>query len=380
MIYFDNAATTMTCKEANEAISFALENFYGNPSSLYSLGLKSEQTIKSAKETIAKAIGASGENIIFTSGATESNNMAIMGVAKTLGRHKKKIITTSIEHPSVKNVMKELSENGFEIVFINPDENGEINPTDIINAVDDKTCLVSCQYVNNETGYILPIEKAYKSIKRRFPEIILHTDLVQGFMKLPVNQKSLSADLISLSAHKVYGPKGIGALYIKKGVRILPSIFGGGQENGLRSGTESVHNIMGFEATVKKHTETIRSRYDYVSELYSYLSDKLKSVEGAYIHTFSTQSPYVASITVDNIKAETMLHFLESKDIFVSSGSACSRGKKSEILKAFNYDENALDSTIRVSFSNENTKDEIDEFLKALENGIKSLCKIKGVN
>lgn len=376
MIYFDNAATTKPCAEAIEAMCEALKTNWANPSSLHGLGLKAEQAVNSAREIIAKALGTDDECIYFTSGATESNNLSIFSAAKTLGRHKKKIVTTAIEHPSVSQPIKYLEENGFEIVRITPDESGEIKPVDIISAVDDNTCLVTCQLVNNETGYILPVAKAFKAIKKLYPKVITHCDCVQGFMKLNITANSLNADLISLSGHKIYGPKGVGALYVKKGVRVLPVNYGGGQEKGIRSGTEAVPNIAGFGAAVEAFSSSIAERYEKICELSSYLEQRIQDVDGVSFNRFGESSPYIASVTVDNIKSETLLHYLEQRGIYVSSGSACSRGKKSDVLKAFNYSDKALDTTLRLSFSHENKKSEIDEFIEQIKNAAKELVKI----
>lgn len=377
MIYFDNAATTKPCEESIRAVRGALQTNWYNPSSLHGLGLKAEQTVSLSREIIAKALDTDSECIYFTSGATESNNLAIFSTAKTLGRHKKKIVTTKIEHPSVLQPIRYLEENGFEIVYITPNKSGEINPADIVSAVDDNTCLVTCQLVNNETGYILPVAKAYKAIKRLYPRVITHCDCVQGFMKLNISASSLNSDLISLSGHKIYGPKGVGALYVKKGVRVLPVNHGGGQEKGVRSGTEAVPNIAGFGAAVEVFSSSIDERYEKMCELSSYLCRQTETADGITVNKFSESSPYIVSVTVDNIKSETLLHYLERREIYVSSGSACSKGKKSDVLKAFGYDDKALDSTIRLSFSHENQKYEIDEFVKQVKNAQAELIKIR---
>ncbi len=377
MIYFDNAATTKPCEESVKAVCEALKTNWSNPSSLHSLGLKAERTVSLSREIIAKSLDADSECIYFTSGATESNNLAIFSTVKTLGRHKKKIVTTAIEHPSVSQPIKYLEENGFEVVYVTPNKSGEINSADIISAVDGNTCLVTCQLVNNETGYILPVAKAYKAIKRLYPKVITHCDCVQGFMKMNVKASSLNADLISISGHKIYAPKGVGALYVKKGVRVLPVNFGGGQEKGIRSGTEAVPNIAGFGAAVDVLLNSIDERYEKMCEISSYLCKQTETVDGVTINKFSESSPYIASVTVDNIKSETLLHYLEQKGIYVSSGSACSKGKKSDVLKAFGYDDKTLDSTIRLSFSHENQKSEIDEFVKQVKNAQAELVKIK---
>lgn len=376
MIYLDYTATTPVCPKAREALIDALDTF-GNPSSLYRLGIDAELLVSKARRSIAAALKADEGEIYFTSCATESNNTAIFGVASALGRRKKRVVITAVEHPSALECMQRLEADGFEVVKITPDENGEITAKAVIDAVDDKTCLVSMMLVNNETGYILPVEKAFGAIKKKFPDTMLHCDAVQGFMKIPFTAKSLGADLISISGHKLFAPKGVGALYIKKGTRINPYLVGGGQERNMRSGTENVALISSFGAAVDYLAPTVKERLEKVSALKSYLLEKLEGVLGAYAHTSDSHSPYIVSITAENIKSETLLHYLESKEIYVSSGSACSKGKKSSVLAAFLYNDKALDSTIRVSLCADTTREEIDTFIAELENAIGSLCKIK---
>ena len=376
MIYFDNAATTAPNREVCEAVMCGLENF-GNPSSLHGLGLESEKLVSYAREIIAKAIGADGGEIYFTSGATESNNTAIMGAVKKYGKRKSRIVTTSVEHPSVAEVCTQLELQGFEIVRISPDDEGKIKAQDIISAVDDNTFLVSCMLVNNENGYILPIERAFSAIKRKFPQVLTHCDCVQGFMKIPVKVKKLGADMISLSGHKIHGPKGIGALYIKKGVKIPSLIYGGGQEQNFRSGTESVPLICGFGKAVAMLSGNISERYEYVKGLQDYLVEQCRNTEGVEVNSSADGSPYVTSIAVENLKSEVLLHFLEEQEIYVSSGSACSKGKKSSVLKEFKVQEKHLDSTIRISFCADNAKEEIDCLMTAIKQAQQKLCGIK---
>jgi len=234
--------------------------------------------------------------------------------------------------------------------------------------------------VNNENGNILPIKRAFTQIKRNFPEVITHCDAVQGFMKIPFKANQLYADLISISGHKINGPKGIGAIYIKKGIRVAPQIIGGGQEKKLRSGTESVPLIAGFGAAVEEKIQTVSQRLDYVSELNKYFLDVIEVLKGVTVVSGQNSSPYIISISVEGIKSETMLHFLESKGIYVSSGSACSKGAKSEVLKAFNVNEKLLDYIIRISFSDTNTKEEIDSLIEAIAEGQASLIHTKQKN
>ena len=376
MIYLDNAATTAVCEEARAA---ALEGFecFGNPSSLHGVGLKAENIIRNARETLARTLGVKDKEIFFTSCATESSNTVISGAAKAYGKRRRKVITTTIEHPSVAQPIDELEKQGFEVVRISPDENGKITAESIISQVDKNTLLVSVMHVNNETGYVLPVGEIFKNVKRISPETVCHCDCVQSFMKLSFKAKDIGADCISVSGHKLHAPKGIGALYVKNGVRILPLLYGGGQESGFRSGTENVALINSLAAAAAKLEPTVMQRYETVSKLKTHLVSELSGREGISVNSGGDCSPYVISVSVEKIKSETMLHFLESRDIYVSSGSACSKGKKSSVLKELKLPERLLDSTVRVSLCAENTIEDIDAFVSALLDGQQSLAKIR---
>jgi len=377
MIYLDNASTTKPCEKAVLAVTNALVNDFGNPSSLHKLGINAEAIISNARKIIGAGLVADPSCIYFTSGATESNNLAINGIAENYGKRRRKIVTTAIEHPSVFESISKLESQGFEVVRISPNPNGEIEYEAIVSAVDDKTCMVSCMLVNNENGAILPIKRAFTEIKRNFPEVITHCDAVQAFMKIPFKANQLYADVISISGHKINAPKGIGAIYIKKGIRVAPQIIGGGQEKKLRSGTESVALIAGFGAAVEEKLQTVSQRLSYVEELKKYFLDIADVLKGISILSSADASPYIISIAIDGIKSETMLHFLESRGIFVSSGSACSKGAKSEVLRAFNVNEKLLDYTIRISLSDSNTKDELDTLVETISEGQAILQKVK---
>lgn len=376
MIYFDNCSTTKPCVEAVKAAKTALEDTWGNPSSLHKMGVSSEKLVNDARSAVAKALNADDSEIVFTSGATESNNTAIFSAALSRGKRRKKIITTAFEHPSAAEPIKRLEEHGFEIVRIFPDKDGVISPSDVLSKIDSNTLLVSLMLVNNETGVITDVSKIFKAIKLRDKEIYTHTDAVQGFLKININSKTTFADMISISAHKAYAPKGIGALYIKKSVNLLPFIVGGGQESGRRSGSESTVLINAFGAAVKANADNIQARYEKAKLLREYLSKSIEDIDGVYLHEFKNSLPYINSLTVEHYKSETLLHFLEAREIYVSSGSACSKGKKSEVLKAFGYNGSQLESTLRISFCSDNTTEQIDEFVNAVKEAKKRLIKI----
>lgn len=376
MIYLDNAATTKVLRESAEGAVSAMTSAFGNPSSLHHLGIEAEKLIEFSKNAIASAIGALPEEVVFTSGATESNNLAIFGLSKIYGRRKKRVVVTAVEHPSVLEAVKKLGEKGYEVAAVFPDENGEISEDALFNAVDGNTCLVTAMYANNETGYILPIERAFSRIKKAYPDCMTHCDCVQGFMKLPIKFKSLCADAVSVSGHKIHAPKGVGALILKKGVRISPLLFGGGQQSGLRSGTEAVPAIYAFGKAVEALAPTLEKRLEKAGTIRDYAVKKLIEA-GAEINSKPNASPYIISAAVNGIKSETALHFLEQKEIYVSSGSACSKGKKSGVLEAFKVPEKSLDSTLRISTSFETELCDIDALADGIKEAFERLVKIK---
>lgn len=374
-IYLDNAATTKPCGEAVSAAVDAMTENYGNPSSLHRAGLDAQLAVDRARKAIAASIGADSSEIYFTSGATESNNLALRGISAAYGRKRRKIVISSVEHASVDETASALEKNGFEIVRISPRDDGRFYADDFISACDENTCLVSMMLVNNETGYIMPVRETFMAVKRSFPEIITHCDCVQGYMKLPIKAASLGADLISLSAHKIHGVKGVGAIYIKKGVRVIPIVTGGKQEKGIRSGTESVPLIAAFGAAVDKFRPTIAERYERVSQLKSHLLEKIGGIENVTVNSPSDGSPYVINISAVGKRSEIMLHFLESKGIYVSSGSACSKGQQSGVLGEFGISGKRADGAVRISITAQTTEGELDEFAEALAEG---MTKIRG--
>ena len=364
-VYLDNAATTKPCTEAVEAAVAAMTENYGNPSSLHRAGLNAQLVVDGARKAIADSIGADKDCIYFTSGATESNNLALRGTSAAYGRKNKRIVISAVEHASVEETAADLEKKGFEIVRVSPREDGRYYAADFLNACGEDTCLISMMYV----------KETFSVVKRRYPDIITHTDCVQAYMKLPVKASALCADLISLSGHKIHGGKGVGALYIKKGVRVLPVVTGGKQEKGIRSGTESVPMIAAFGAAVKKLAPTISERRDKVSGLKAYLLGKLSDMENVTVNSPEDGSPYVVNISAVGKRSEIMLHFLESKGIYVSSGSACSKGQQSGVLGQFGIRDKRADSALRISMTAETTEAELDMFCEALCEGME---KVRG--
>lgn len=360
MIYLDNAATTKPCSEAAEAAVKCASRCFGNPSSLHHMGVEAEKTITCAKKTLLNRLGKDGE-IFFTSGATESNNMAIFGIAEALKRRGNRIVTTAIEHPSVSEPMKKLSERGFEVISLKPKYHADLERA-IIDAVDEKTILTSFMAVNNEIGFIIDTKKVYDGVKRKNPFCAVHVDGVQGFCKLP-----LHGDTISLSGHKIHCFKGIGALYKNKDTRLLPISFGGGQQGGLRSGTEPVELAAAFEAAVKAYPENVT----VFSALRHRLTEHLERLNRIIINSPENGIDNILNFSVLGVRSEIMLHFLEEKGIYVSSGSACSKGKIGSAPDAFGFSAERADSAVRVSFCGNNTEKEVDTLAEALEEGIK---------
>lgn len=354
MIYLDNAATTKPCDECLRAAAEAMESGFGNASSLHKMGTFSLQTIARAKRTLCSALSGTGAvfegDVLFTSGATESNNTALFGAAENYSRNGKRIVSTAIEHPSAARVLDKLEERGFEVVRLVPKDLDDFT-AGLAGAVDENTVLVSAMAVNNETGFKIDVRRLYGEVKRKNPKTIIHIDAVQGFLKMP-----LDGDLISVSGHKLHAAKGIGALFVKKGVRIPPLLYGGGQQNGLRSGTEPVELIAGFEAAVKAY----RGSEQAFSALKSRLLEKLSRLDGIVINSGECCVPNIINFSVRGVRSEIMLHSLEEEEIYVSSGSACSKGKRSGVLSAFGVSDKDADCAVRVSLCADNTGAELD--------------------
>jgi cysteine desulfurase len=365
--YLDNAATTRPCEAALNAVKKTEEIFF-NPSALYKPGLDAENLVSSARAGIASVLAVPTERVFFTSGATEANNTAIRGVFEANRKRRPRILMSAVEHASITETARFLeNEYGAEIVDIPTNRSGEYDPDDFITSCDERTCLVSMMTVNNETGNILPVAHVFSEIKRRFPDIITHTDAVQSFLKIKTKASELSADIITVSGHKVQSIKGAGALYIKKGVKVNPLLYGGGQEGGMRSGTENVPAICAFGETAKANRDTLDIAYKNAEILMGGFLEKIKTLPYIAINSAEDRSPFILNFSVLGIRSEIMLHFLESKGIFVSSGSACSKGALSEVLENYRIPKANADSAIRVSLSRASVPGE----LEALWNGIR---------
>ena len=377
-IYLDNCATTKVCGEAVAAAVTAMEQNYGNPSSLHRKGMDAEKILTEGRKLIASILHCDADCVYYTGSATESNNIAILGSAAAHPRDGKTIVTTSVEHPSVENAVASLEKKGYKVKRVSPKEDRNFDPLDIIDAVDDDTLLLSLMLVNNETGTILPVEKVVPVLRKKFPRLLIHVDGVQGFTKIPVNLKKLDIDFFSFSGHKLYAPKGIAGLYVKKGVRVSPVMFGGGQEKGLRSGTQSVPLIAAMTEALRLCSENGKAYMDHYAELNRYLREKLAAFPDVRIGSPENGCPHVLNISVDGIPSEIMLHYLEEREIYVSSGSACAKGELSTVLHFFGLDDRYTHSALRVSFSKDTTIEQLDIFLQVLEEGIAKLRKVIG--
>lgn len=358
--YFDNSATTPVYPEVRDLVVKLMEEDYGNPSSLHLKGVKAAGYIKDARERLARLMKVQPKEIVFTSGGTESNNMALIGGALANRRAGNKIITTSVEHASVGSTVDFLKDMGFEVVRIGVDSRGLIDEQQLIDAVDDDTIIVSVMYVNNEIGAVMPIQDLVKRVKEKNPSVLIHVDAIQAFGKYTIYPGRMGIDMMSISSHKFHGPKGVGALYIRDRVKVKPIIYGGGQQSGMRSGTENVPGIVGMVLAAEMTYNDLDAKVEHMRQLKEHLIGELTQIEDVYSN--SGDAPHIASITFKGVRSEVMLHALEERGVYVSSGSACSSNKHSvsSTLKSIGLPQEKLESTLRFSFSPENTMDQVD--------------------
>ena len=348
----------------------AMTESWGNPSALYNFGIDTARELRSARHQVAAALGAEPERVYFTSGGTEADNWAVFGSIKRLGKRGRHIITTAMEHHAILNCTKELEAQGYEVTYLKPDALGRITPESLKQALRKDTIFVSIMMVNNEVGSVQPIAQLAKLTHRLCPDAIFHTDAVQGFLKVPFQAKTLGADLISVSSHKIHGPKGAGALYISPRLKSFPPLLlGGGQEGGYRSGTEGTPAIFGFAAAAEAVRETYQADISREKELISFLEDQLSSLAGVVING-AHEAPHILSIAIPGVPTQNSINILQDADICVSAGSACAKGHRSHVLTTMGIDPNIIDSTFRVSLCRDTTREELEILAKTIEEKI----------
>ena len=370
MIYLDNSATTKPCAEAVEAMHKAMTETWGNPSALYDFGIDTARDLRTARSKVAAAMGAEADRVFFTSGGTEADNWAIYGTVKRMGKRGKHIVTTAVEHHAILNCMKDLEAKGFEVTYLQPDSLGRVSVENLKAALRKDTILVSVMMVNNETGAVMPISQMAKLTHRICPDAYFHTDAVQGFLKVPFQAKSLGADLISVSSHKVHGPKGSGALYISPRLKSFPAlILGGGQENGFRSGTEATPAIFSFAEACSVVSSTFREDTAREKELLNGLIEDLSHLDGVVING-AHDAPHILSVAIPGVPTQNSINILQDAGICVSAGSACAKGHRSHVMTAMNLAPEVIDGSFRVSLCRDNTKEELDRLVETIRKDI----------
>ena len=370
MIYLDNSATTKPCPEAVEAMAKAMTQDWGNPSALYGFGISSARLLRTARNQVAAAMGAEPDRVYFTSGGTEADNWAVFGTVKKLGKRGKHIITTVLEHPAILQCMAALEAQGYEVTYLTPDETGTVTVDSLKAALRKDTILVSVMMVNNEVGSVMPIAQMAKLTHRVCPEAIFHTDAVQGFLKVPFTAKALGADLITISSHKVHGPKGAGALYISPRLKSFPPlILGGGQEGGYRSGTEATPAVFGFGAACAAVSATFRQDTGREQQLLELLAQELITMEGVVINGCHA-APHILSIGIPGVPTQNSINLLQDAGICVSAGSACAKGHRSHVLTAMKIPPEIIDGSFRVSLCRDTTESDIRLLVKVIREDI----------
>ena len=370
MIYLDNSATTKPCPEAVEAMTKAMTENWGNPSALYNFGIDTAHELRAARTKVAAALGAEPDRVFFTSGGTEADNWAIFGTIKRFGKKNRHIITTAVEHHAVLNCMKELEAQGYEVTYLKPDSLGRVTTDSLKAALRKDTVLVSIMMVNNEAGSVMPIAQMAKLTHKLCPNAVFHTDAVQGFLKVPFQAKTLGADLISISSHKVHGPKGCGALYINPRLRSFPAMIqGGGQEQGYRSGTEGTPAIFSFAAACAAGAATFRADIAREKALLDGLIEKLSRLPGVRING-AHEAPHILSLSIPGVPTQNTINILQDHGICVSAGSACAKGHRSHVLEAMGTANEVMDASFRVSLCKDTTAQELDTLAEVIEKEI----------
>ena len=371
--YLDNSATTKPCPGARKRLLEAVDLLWGNPSSLHQKGLEAQLLLEEARAFIAKCLSCRESELYFTSGGTESNNLAVFGAANAMKRKGNKIVVSSVEHPSVSRAFDKLESDGFTVVRLPVDRFGVVPVEEIENAVDESTVLVSMMAVNNELGSVEPVEALSRIVKEKHSPALIHVDAVQAFGKLPLNVKKLGIDLMSVSAHKIHGTKGAGALFVKDSVHLAPHIFGGGQEKNVRPGTEPLPAIAAFFGAAEELD--IKKSLPAVTALRDGFVKKLSALDGVVINSGADALPYIVNISLPGRPAEAVLNFLSSKGIYVSSGSACAKGRRSPTLTAAGLESERVNSSLRISLSRFTTEDELDFCLEGIEEALRAIRK-----
>lgn len=377
-VYFDNSATTKPYDEVIEAVSKGMKEYFGNPSSLHKIGMNCEKRLNEAREYFASTIKCNKEEIYFTSGGSEGNNLILKGLLKP-GHH---FITTAFEHHSIISTCKQFEEKGVKVTYLDVDSEGRISLEDLEEAITKDTVLVSIMQVNNEIGVIQDIEAIGKLIKERSSRAKFHVDAVQGYGKLPIDVNKSNVDFLTVASHKIHGPKGVGFIYIKKGIILNSLISGGSQEKGIRAGTENLPGIIGFEKAAQMTFEEMESRYDKVLELKKYFVERLNEIKDIRINgEIDNFSPYILNVSFLGVRAEVLLHLLEEQNIYVATGSACtsksSAAHGSYVIKSLGLSNKEVESAIRFSFSYENTKEEVDYTIDVLKKSLMFLRRVK---
>lgn len=373
MHYLDNSATTRVLPEAAEAAMHAMLEGFGNPSSQHSLGIEAARLLKESREPVAGALGAQPSEVTFTSGGTEAINTAVFGAASKNRHAGKHIITTAIEHAATRNACKRLEAEGYEVTYLKPDADGCVLADDFAAALREDTILASVMLVNNEVGAVLPVAEMGTLLHGKCPRALFHVDAVQGLFRIPLTPKKWGCHLLSVSGHKIGAPKGVGALYMQKGVNLRPYIVGGGQESGMRSGTEPLPNIAAFAKACRIRSAHMDADVQHVAALDTYLRERVAAELPWAVWNGKAGVPHVANLSLPGCKSEVMLRVLESDGVYVSAGSACSKGRESPVLKAMGLDKKRIDSALRISFAPFNTKGDVDALVAALQKGAKML-------
>ncbi|MCL2531975.1 MAG: cysteine desulfurase [Oscillospiraceae bacterium] len=372
--YLDNSATTPVCTEAVQAVLQELNVIWGNPSSMHRVGLQAEHLLNQNRAALAAGLSCSPGEIIFTSGGTEANNLAVLGTVMARARQGCRIVTSSVEHSSIAECCAELARRGYDVVYLGVDHTGRVKEEDLAAAINKQTILVSLMAVNNEVGTVQPIDVIRRMVRQAGAPALIHCDAVQAFGKLPVHPQRLGVDLLTVSSHKIHGPKGAGALYVRNGVKISPIMYGGTQEKRLRPGTECMPAVSGFAAAVAAipdHTQTL----NYVAELRDRLVAGLQAMPGVFINSPPDALPYLTNISVPGLPSEVMINFLTERNVHVSSGSACAKNSKSRVLQAMGLPDSYVTSALRISLSRMTTWQEIDAFLYALGEAMATLLR-----